>query len=292
MNTLEVLMGAVLSKDHTFDGPHGPLRLRIYAARISTLVGLVWVHGGGFASGDITMPEADWVARSLAERGVTVVSVDYQLAPLPKHGLPADMEPHAGVHFPVASEEVGAAHGWTVKHAEELELDPERISLGGASAGGNLAAGVALRIRDRGFAQPQSLILAYPALHAELPRTRESLTVKLAERGLEDQFGPDMVRWMSLNYVGDPALLESPYAFPGSAPVLNGLPPTLILNAEVDALRASGEAFAAGIALAGGDVSVIAEPGSTHGFLNSPGTPAAERSVGRMVGWLTTGLAC
>jgi acetyl esterase len=219
------------------------------------------------------------------------VSVDYQLAPLPKHGLPADIEPHAGVHFPVASEEVTATHVWTVEHAEELGVDPERVSLGGASAGGNLAAGAALRIRDRGLPQPQSLVLAYPALHAEIPPIRESLASKLAERSLEDQFGPDIVRWMNLNYVGDPEALESPYAFPGSAAHLEGLPPTLILNADTDSLRASGESFAARLALAGGDLCVIAEPGSVHGFLNSPGTSPAERSVRRIVEWLTMGLA-
>jgi acetyl esterase len=62
-------MSAALSKDQTLDGPHGPLRIRIYTPQTPGLIGLVWLHGGGFVSADIAMPEADWVARSLAERG-------------------------------------------------------------------------------------------------------------------------------------------------------------------------------------------------------------------------------
>ena len=67
--------------DDTLDGPHGPLRVRLYRPASAAGVGLVWAHGGGFAAGDLDMPEADGVARGLAERGITVVSVDYRLAP-------------------------------------------------------------------------------------------------------------------------------------------------------------------------------------------------------------------
>src|SRR4051812_10555493 len=98
-------MSTAALEDRTLAGPHGPLGVRIYVPPAPAGPGLVWLHGGGFAGGDLDMPEADWVARQFAERGVTVVSVDYQRAPLPQAWAEMlGLEPTGGVHYPIASE--------------------------------------------------------------------------------------------------------------------------------------------------------------------------------------------
>jgi acetyl esterase/lipase len=275
------------AQDHVIDGPHGGLRVRVYRpADQSSIAGLVWVHGGGFAYGDIDMPEAHWVASSLATMGVAMISVDYQLAP-PLEDVPDDATERTGlgVRFPVASEEVTAAFRWATAHSAELGVVPERWSLGGGSAGGNLSAGAALRLRDEGGPQPCSLVLVYPVLHRELPPHRTELAAKVAALPPEDVFTAEEAMAMNLNYVGNESLLDSPYAFPGGHD-LEGLPPTFILNSDSDSLRSSGELFASELAAAGVDVFVMRETGSRHGHLNQPDNPLAQRSLDRIRAWL------
>ena len=273
----------------TIPGPHGTIPVRVYraaAADAALLPALVWAHGGGFAWGDLDMPEAHWVSQQLAARGITVVSVDYRLAPVSE--ALTDSEPaRDGVLFPVASEEVTAAFRWAVDQAAEYTIDPARVSIGGASAGGNLAAGASLRLRDAGGVQPASLLLAYPLVHGALPEPATELAQKIAVLPADARFEPDDVRAMNLNYVGDPAQLGNPYAFPGGHD-LAGLPPTFVLNSEHDSLRSSGQAFAAELALAGVDVTVCREPGTRHGHLDEPDNPAAHASIRRMAAWLDT----
>src|SRR4051794_5122589 len=130
---------------------------------------LVWAHGGGFVGGDLDMREADWVAREICARaGAVVVSVDYRLA--------VD-----GVCYPVPHDDVVAAVAWVRDTAADLGIDAGRISIGGASAGGNLTAGAALKLRDRDGWVPATLLLAYPALHAAVPPPSPALAAKLAE---------------------------------------------------------------------------------------------------------------
>jgi len=90
---------------------------------------------------------------------------------------------------------------------------------------------------------------------------------------------------LNLNYVGDENLLSHPYAFPANG-VLTGLPPTLVITADLDDLRPSGEAYAAALALAGVDVMSIREVGVTHGHLNETSSPGARLTVERMIAWL------
>ncbi|MBX0299843.1 alpha/beta hydrolase [Cryobacterium sp. 1639] len=272
----------------TISGPHGSIPLRLYRAAApqgARTPGLVWAHGGGFAWGDLQMPEAHWVSEQLAAGGITVISVDYRLAPV-SAALSASEPARPGVLFPVASEEVAAAYRWAFDQAEQYGIDPDRLALGGASAGGDLAAGVGLRLRDAGGAQPASLLLAYPTVHSALPQPAAELARQIAALPADARFEPDDVRAMNLNYVGDPAELGNPYAFPGGHD-LAGLPPTFILNSEHDSLRASGQAFAAELALAGVDVTVVREPGTRHGHLNEPENPGAHASIRRMLAWLT-----
>lgn len=111
--------------------------LRVYPADVATArptAGLVWAHGGGFAAGDLDMPEADWVARAFAGRGLTVVSIDYRLVG------------DGSGRYPAGSDDVLAAWRWTLAHADDLGVDRARLLIGGASAGANLVTGAVLRL--------------------------------------------------------------------------------------------------------------------------------------------------
>jgi acetyl esterase len=270
----------VTALDRTLDGPHGPLDVRIYEPDAAAGPGLVWLHGGGFAGGDLDMPEADWVSRQFAERGITVVSVDYRRAPLPQAW--AEMfgtEPTGGVHYPVASDEAAFAFTW----ATGSGLAPGPWALGGASAGGNLAAGATLRLMTTGGAVPALAVLAYPTLHAVQPETDPALRRALEAAGLGDQFGPEAVRGMYENYLGGPLDDADIFAIPGAATAaeLTGFPPTIMINSEVDELRVSGEAFAASLRDAGVEVDASTEAGTGHGHLNQPDAAEASASIDR-----------
>jgi acetyl esterase len=244
--------------------------------------GLVWAHGGGFAGGDLDMPEADWVARTLAARGITVVSVDYALAPTP----PAWAEAFGGVakggvHYPAASDDVIAAFRWAL----ESELSPGPWAIGGASAGANLAAGATLRMLADGGLAPAFVFLAYPTLLAVQPAPDAALRAALDADPEADTFGPDAVLGMYENYLGGPVDGAPLPAIPGMATPadLAHFPPTLMINGEVDELRVSGQVFAGTLAAAGRDIVVLTEPGTLHGHLNRPEEPAATASIDRLV---------
>jgi len=243
--------------------------------------GLVWAHGGGFAGGDLDMPEADGVARALAARGVTVVSVDYALAPTPPARVEVTGAPaKAGVHFPAASDDVIAAFRWAL----ESELSPGPWALGGASAGANLATGATLRMLADGGLAPSLVVLAYPTLLALQPEPDAALRAALAADPEADTFGPDAVLRMYENYLGGPVDGAPIPAIPGLATAedLAHFPPTLMINGEVDELRVSGEHFARALAAAGRDILVLTEPGTRHGHLKRPEEPAAAASIERI----------
>ncbi|MDY0908406.1 alpha/beta hydrolase fold domain-containing protein [Microbacterium sp. CFBP9034] len=246
--------------------------VRVYPARAPHGAGLVWAHGGGFAGGDLDMPEADSVARSLASRGTTVVSVDYRLA-------------GDGCRYPAPSDDILAAWAWAVDNAARLRVDPSRLAIGGASAGGNLVAGATLRLIERGVAVlPALVVLAYPTLLAVQPEPGPELRAALDADPDADRFGPDAVRGMYQNYLGHPVDRAPLPAVPGAATAadLAEFPPTLMINGDVDELRVSGEVFAATLASADRPIEVVTEPGTTHGHLNRPDLPAASVSLDRI----------
>lgn len=258
---------AVHARSESVPGPHGPVPVRIYtpSAQVpASAPGLVWLHGGGFIGGDLDMREGDWTAREVcAAAGAVVVSVDYRLAV-------------GGVCYPVPHDDTVAAVAWVRDRAADLGIDPARITIGGASAGGNLTAGAALKLRDRDGWVPAVLALVYPALHARFPSPSASLAVALAELPPLFHEPPQQTNPLSENYLGGPLSSADGYAFPARA-VLDGLCPTLVLNAEYDRLRASGETFTAALALAGVDIRQVMIPGVLHGFLNLPAEVAPVR---------------
>ncbi|MEH0527866.1 alpha/beta hydrolase [Streptomyces stelliscabiei] len=252
-------MPSVETSDESIPGPHGPTAVRVYrpaSAPQRPRPGLVWVHGGGWVFGDLDMHEADWTAREVCARAdAVVVSVDYRLA--------VD-----GVRYPVPHDDVVAGVRWVRENAAVLGIEPARIIVGGASAGANLAAGAVLRLRDDDNWLPATLVLAYATMHAVSPPLAPALAEAFAPLPRMVRILPEDVAGMTANYLGgtpDP----HGYAFPASA-VLDGLCPTLVLDAEYDDLRASSEAFAAALVKSGAPVRHVTVPGVLHGFLNLP----------------------
>lgn len=246
--------------------------VRVYPAHEPNGSGLVWAHGGGFGAGDLDMPEADGVARFLAARGTTVVSVDYRLA-------------GEGCRYPAPSDDVIAAWTWAADSAERLGIDAGGLAIGGASAGANLVTGATLRLIEHGAAVlPALVVLAYPTLLAVQPEPGPELRAALDADPYADRFGPDAVRGMYQDYLGGP-VDDAPLAVvPGRATAadLADFPPTLMINGDVDELRVSGEVFAATLLSAGRDIELVTEPGTTHGHLNRPDLPAASISLDRI----------
>jgi acetyl esterase len=171
------------------------------------------------------------------------------------------------VTYPVPHDDVVAAVRWVRDNATSLGV--ERISLGGASAGANLAAGATLRLRDDDAWQPSSLVLAYPVAHPSLPPASASLSALMAGLPPMLRFLPADTAFLNANYLGGARSRADGYAMPGVA-VLDGLCPVLVLDAEFDDLRPSGEAFTAQLARASVDVRHVLVPGLPHGFLSQP----------------------
>lgn len=251
------------------DAADGRLSVRVYSPAappgFSSLesrsgAGLVWSHGGGFTGGDIDMFEADGVARELVARaGGVVVSVDYRLA-------------DSLTHYPAPTDDVRLAWEWTLASSDRLGIDPRRLAVGGASAGAALTSAVVVALRDDGAALPSRVLLAYPVVHPTLPAFSHELAEKLRDVPaiLDYSPGPDRARNPMLEaLLGGPAWWTTSHVMAGLAD-LEGFPPTVILNSEYDALRASGQRFAAQLAEAGVDVAVRNEPGVLHGHLNLP----------------------
>ncbi len=263
-------LAAVEVRDVAIAGRHGEVRARHYRVPGDLSgAGLVWVHGGGFIGGDLDMAESHWVGLTIAARGFPVLAVEYTKC-------------LDGVHYPVPSDDILDAWLWACANSVELGTTADRLHIGGASAGGNLTAGVVKRLRDDASPMPASLVLVYGLVHPELPPMSESLATSVAQLG---SFTPEAVRGINLMYVDDEAGLADPYAFAANGDT-SGQPPVYVLNSEADSLRASGEAYAAQLENAGVVVKVEFEPGTGHGHLNQPFLPGGERSLDRIAEWL------
>src|SRR5881409_2539923 len=241
-------IGAV--KDLTADGPGGPIPLRVYrpagVPAGTALPVLVYYHGGGWVIGDLDTHDVQ-CRQITAEAGVTVVSVDYRLAPEHK--------------FPAAVDDAWAATRWVVAHAGELAADASRLAVGGDSAGGNLAAVVALLARGEGAPAIAVQVLIYPVtdLVGETRSYRD-----FAEGYLLTREG---MRWFIAHYLTAEAEAADWRASPLRAQSLAGLPPALIVTAGFDPLRDEGEAYARRLRDAGVRVDYACYGGMLHGFV-------------------------
>lgn len=241
-------LGAIA--DRAVPGPGRPVRVRIYEPQGGTRPqpALVYFHGGGWVVG--SLDSHDGVCRALAARTpCVVVAVDYRLAP--EHRFPAPVE------------DAWAATAWVAEQAASLGADLARIAVGGDSAGGNLAAVVALRARDRGL--PLALqLLVYPVTDHDLDRA--SYLENASGFGLTR----DAMRWYWDHYLGSDGDGTHPEASPLRAADLRGVAPALVVTAEFDPLRDEGEEYARRLEEAGVPVTLSRYEGLIHGFYRMP----------------------
>ncbi|BCW36032.1 hypothetical protein StoSoilA2_20880 [Arthrobacter sp. StoSoilA2] len=160
-------------------------------------------------------------------------------------------------------------------------MDPERLAIGGASAGGNLAAGAVLKLSTYDIT-PWQCLLFYPLVHPALPEAAPEATASLERIPPALRVTDDMVVAISENFVGGQTATASPGAFAGLAEDLSGFPPTLIENCEFDEIRRSGEQFAKALAAAGIEVESFLAEGVSHGHLNRVGFPPAHAALDRI----------
>jgi acetyl esterase len=250
-------VGAV--RDFTLPGEGGPLRVRHYAPSASGPQPLtVYLHGGGFTIGDLDTH--DEACRILCAEGrVHVLSVDYRLAP--------------EYPFPAALEDARAALRWAQAHAAELGADPARVTIGGDSAGGNLAAVVALE--TRGSSPPAAQLLIYPVTDTRNTRPSQQLFgegyfLTNADRAAFTRF--------YLEGTGTPE--RDWRVSPLYADDHSGLAPALVVTAGFDMLRDEGEAYANALRDAGTSVRLSRVDAHGHGFLHMTGvSPGARRAM-------------
>jgi len=245
-----IVLGRV--EDLSIPGPAGDVPVRIYASEYGGFrPALVYFHGGGFVFGNLDSHDA--VCRAIAkESGAVVISVDYRLAPEHK--------------FPAAVEDSHAATVWVAANAERLGIDASRIAVGGDSAGGNLAAVIAMRCRDAGGPALAAQVLLYPVTDYTTYETgshRDFREDYFLTRGAMD--------WFTGHYLVSDDQKPLPEVSPLHAPNLSGLPPALVITAEFDPLRDEGEAYAQRLQQAGVPVTVSRYPGMVHGFVSMHG---------------------
>ncbi len=244
--------------DHAVPGPCGPVRVREYRpAAAGALPAHVFLHGGGWWLGSVDELVNDAICRLRCARARCVVlAVDYPLAPERR--------------FPAAVEQVYAALAEVVAAAGRWRIDPGAVSVGGVSAGGNLAAAVTLKCRREGGPRLAFQLLEVPIL---------DLTRWLAVGASDpDPHHADQLVTAVRRYLPDDAAAGSELASPLRAEDLSGLPPAAVMTAELDPLRRDGERYAARLAAAGVPATVSVESGAIHGvsFLTRVWPPAGE----------------
>lgn len=239
------LMSAI--EDHTAPGPAAPIALRVYRPTTATNTPVVlYFHGGGMVLGSNHSFEP--LARMLAAASAaTVVSVDYRLAP--ENPPPAQFD------------DAYTATAWVAAHADTLSVDPSRLAVAGDSAGGSLAAAVALAARDHEGPAICAQVLLYPGLDRDM-----------AAPSITEQTEAPMLSLDDINYMHDLAdrgagASYNPYRVPAYATDLSRLPAAIVVTAACDPIRDWGERYAARLRDAGVQTTLTRYPGVYHGFL-------------------------
>jgi acetyl esterase len=250
-------------ENRSIAGLDGQVPIRIYKpAGSGPFPAIVWAHGGGMVIG--TLETCDYICRKLCVNvGCVVVSVDYRLAP--EHT------------FPAAPHDFYEATKWVADNAGELGVDVGRISVGGESAGANLAAAVALMARDRSGPSLVHQTLINPMLDTNFD------TASYLENAEGYFLTRKTMMWYWEQYLGKPHGTNEPYAAPLLAPDVSGLPPALLIVGEFDPLRDETEAYAARLQAAGVATTCTRYDGGVHNFFNMPATvDKATQAVAQM----------
>lgn len=233
-------------ENRIISGPNGYLPIRIYRPSAEpNLPVLVYFHGGGWVIGNMDGNEP--TACSLANKGnFVVVQVQYRKAP--EHPFPAPLN------------DCYTALAWVVKNAALLQIDATKIGVGGDSAGGNLAAAVAIKCRDTNLVDLAFQMLVYPCTgnDGSLP----SAITNAEGYGLTSK----VMRWFEFQYIGSDADLRNPYTFPAYCKDLTRLPPTVLVTAQYDPLADDGRSYANALEASGVQVIFKEFEGAIHGF--------------------------
>ncbi len=233
-------------RDHMVPGSYGEFPVRVFTPEgTGPFPVYIYFHGGGWWAGNIAMTESE-CRHIVRDVGCVVVSVDYHLAPEYK--------------FPIPAEDCYAATTWVVHNAAGLAIDAERVAVGGGSAGGNLAAAVALMARDRGGPKLLLQVLDVTVTDSRLN------TPSIDENGQGYMLTKEFLEEAWDRYLRGPDDARNPYASPAFAEDLSGLPSALVLTAEYDPLRDEGEEYGRRLQTAGVQVTVSRYDGMIHGF--------------------------
>lgn len=243
----EITTGVEIS-NRFIPGETADILIRIYKPSGTNLKnGMVFFHGGGWSYFSVDMYDAQLSALAKMTDSV-IVSVNYQKSPEHK--------------FPIPHDDCFTGFTWVFAHADELGIDKRRIGVGGDSAGGNLAAGVALRNRDEKKFPLAYQLLIYPCLGVDFDT--DSYKANAIGFGLSKR----TMSWLWSLYLNGEEDYSNSYAVPLNSGNCSGLPPTIIITAEYDVLRDDGARYAEKLRTA--EIKVIHRdyPGMIHGFFN------------------------
>ncbi|MEU6945360.1 alpha/beta hydrolase [Streptomyces sp. NPDC046316] len=229
---------------------------------------VIWLHGGGFVFGDLDT-EHPWATRIALGSGAVVISVDYRRSP--EHP------------FPAALDDTYAVLTWAAEHAADLGIDPERIAVGGHSAGACLAAATALRTRDQQGPPIRFQLLNQPGIddRQETWSQRNFTDTPWVDRGT--------LTTVWRHYLG--ARAATPYAAPARATDLSGLPPAYVTTAEFDPVRDEGIEYGLRLLQAGVSVELHHYPGTFHGSQTILSAEVSQRQIAELAAVLRRALA-
>lgn len=261
--------GVETDEEHWIESKGGPVRVRIFRPEGGeTGPAMLYMHGGGWLQGS---PETHWdiTARIAAWAGLTVISIDYDLAP--EHPYPTAFDQCCGVL------------DWARTNAEKLGIDGNRISVGGDSAGGNLAAALAIWARDQDIPLKTQMLI-YPV--CDFDRSRPSYIENAEGPLLRTAAMPQTDAWYCPD---EQRRFTDPYLSPLSADSHAGLAPTFMAIAQYDPLRDSGQTYADALEKAGVDVVLDHGKGLIHGYMRAMEyCPDAEAKLKAICDWLKT----
>jgi acetyl esterase len=245
--------------DRYIPGPTADLHIRIFRPNDSAnLPCIVYFHGSGWTLGfiDLFNPCLSMLSK---ESESIVIAVNYQKAP--EHPFP---EPFNDCY---------ATLEWAVNNATELGIDPKNISVGGDSAGGNLAAAVALRSRDEQLISLASQLLVYPCTNKDF--STQSYDSYASGYGLSTK----AMKWFWDQYIQDARHADNPYACPARATSLENSPPTVLITAQYDPLTSDGENYRDQLTRDGVEVVYKEFAGVIHGFFRAPEITSASNEA-------------
>ena len=256
MGKSDAFEAGVSVKEMSIAGPQGNFPIHVFTPEgKGPFPVMLYFHGGGFVIADTKVYES--TPRALAKMANAImVSVDYHLAPENK--------------FPAAPNDAYAAYTWLLENASAINADPERIAVGGESAGGNLATVVSMMARDKKAKLPVHQLLVYPVINDDMN------TPSYQAHANAKPLNKPIMAWFFKHYGGDP---KSPYALPMKATTLKGLPSATVIAAEIDPLLSEGKQYADRLKKEGVSVTYKEYKGVTHEFFGMGAVvPAAKEA--------------